>query len=78
VCYWGSGSACLDFQHVSKIETVPFKDQLMKKCITLPFAPNVSESSLFEWSSKGVLLDVYKGGGTPGQLGNALLGAAGM
>ncbi|MBK5542161.1 outer membrane protein assembly factor BamE [Pseudomonas sp. TH05] len=48
------------------------------KIAALPFAPNVNESTIFEWSSKGVLLDVYKGGGTPGQSGNALLDAAGM
>jgi outer membrane protein assembly factor BamE len=48
------------------------------KIAALPFAPNVNESTVFEWSSKGVLLDVYKSGAAKGQSGNALLDAAGM
>ncbi|MBJ2293263.1 hypothetical protein JFT44_25420 [Pseudomonas sp. MF5691] len=48
------------------------------KIAALPFSPNINENTVFEWSSKGVLLDAYKSGGTPGESGNALLDAAGM
>lgn len=44
----------------------------------MPFAPNKQENTVFEWNSRGVLLNAYKSGGTPGQSGNALLNAAGM
>jgi len=48
------------------------------KIAALPFALNTNESIVFEWSSKGALLDAYKSGGSPGELGNALLDAARM
>ena len=43
-----------------------------------PFAANISESTVFEFDKKGVLLKAYKTGATPGKSGNALLDAAGM
>ncbi|WP_408601459.1 hypothetical protein [Pseudomonas sp. PLMAX] len=42
----------------------------------LPFQPNKQETTVFEWSSKGVLLNFYKAGGAAGKTGNALLDAA--
>jgi hypothetical protein len=44
----------------------------------MPFAPNKSETTVFEFDKNGVLLNAYKSGGTPGQTGNALLDAAGQ
>ncbi|WP_207390001.1 hypothetical protein [Phytopseudomonas daroniae] len=44
----------------------------------LPGAPNKNESTVFEWSKVGKLLDVYKINGGAGSNGNPLLKAAGM
>lgn len=56
-----------------EIWTYPFN-----KIAGMPFAPNISENTTFEWSTKGVLLDFYKSGGSPGKSGNPLLNAAGI
>jgi outer membrane protein assembly factor BamE len=42
----------------------------------LPFSPNKQETTVFEWSAKGVLLNFYKAGGAAGTTGNPLLDAA--
>ena len=44
----------------------------------LPGAPNKNESTVFEWSKAGKLLDAYKTNGGAGSSGNPLLKAAGM
>ncbi|MGE7139311.1 outer membrane protein assembly factor BamE [Luteibacter sp. NPDC031894] len=44
----------------------------------MPFAPNVSESTVFEFGKNGLLLKAYKSGGVPGKSGNPMLDAAGM
>ncbi|WP_338923893.1 outer membrane protein assembly factor BamE (plasmid) [Pseudomonas silesiensis] len=44
----------------------------------LPFAPNKQETTVFEWSAKGVLLNFYKAGGSAGGSANPLLNAAGI
>lgn len=44
----------------------------------LPGAPNKNESTVFEWSKAGKLLDAYKTNGGAGSNGNPLLKAAGM
>jgi outer membrane protein assembly factor BamE len=42
----------------------------------MPFQENKQETTVFEWSSKGVLLNFYKAGGSAGSTGNPLLDAA--
>lgn len=45
----------------------------------IPFVgENKSESTVFEFSKAGVLTNLYKSGGTPGQSGNPMLDAAGL
>jgi outer membrane protein assembly factor BamE len=45
----------------------------------IPFVgENKFENTVFEWNKSGVLTNVYKSGGTPGQSGNPMLNAAGM
>lgn len=44
----------------------------------LPFDENKFENTVFEFNTKGALVNAYKSGGTPGQSGNPLLNAAGM
>ncbi|WP_455821163.1 hypothetical protein [Pseudomonas cerasi] len=48
------------------------------KIAAFPFMPNSSETTVFEWSKKGVLLNAYKSGGTAASSDNPLLNAAGM
>lgn len=43
----------------------------------IPFQKNTFENTVFEFK-RGVLVNAYKSGGTPGQSGNAMLDAAGM
>jgi outer membrane protein assembly factor BamE (lipoprotein component of BamABCDE complex) len=43
-----------------------------------PLKPNVFSNTVFEFNKRGVLINSYKTGGTPGQSGNPLLNAAGM
>lgn len=43
-----------------------------------PYSPNISESTVFEFDKKGLLLNAYKTGGTPGKSGVPMLDAAGM
>ncbi|EPL16091.1 hypothetical protein CF161_01230 [Pseudomonas sp. CF161] len=44
----------------------------------LPFQPNKFENTVVEFDKKGVVVNAYKTGGTPGQSGNPLINAAGM
>jgi len=45
----------------------------------IPFVgENKSESTVFEFNASGVLTNLYKSGGTPGQSGNPMLDAAGL
>ncbi|MCW6034539.1 hypothetical protein [Pantoea sp. JK] len=48
------------------------------KIAAIPFMPNASETTVFEWSKKGKLLNAYKSGGTAGGSDNPLLSAAGQ
>lgn len=72
---------------VAKVGQPPRKSEVMGKEVwsypytliaAMPFAPNKSETTVFEFDKNGVLLSAYKTGGTPGQTGNALLDAAGQ
>lgn len=57
----------------NEVWTYPFT-----RITAMPTSPNVSESTVFEFDKKGVLLNAYKTGGTPGKSGNPMLDAAGM
>lgn len=57
----------------NEVWTYPFT-----RITAMPGAPNVSESTVFEFDKKGLLLNAYKTGGTPGKSGNPMLDAAGM
>lgn len=72
---------------ITAIGNPPQKAEIMGKEVwtytytlipALPFQPNKFENTVIEFDKKGVLLNAYKTGGTPGQSGNALLDAAGM
>ena len=57
----------------NEVWTYPFT-----RIAAMPFAPNVSESTVFEFDKNGTLLRAYKSGGVPGKSGNPMLDAAGM
>jgi outer membrane protein assembly factor BamE len=57
----------------NEVWTYPFT-----RITATPFAPNVSESTIFEFDKRGLLLRAYKSGGVPGESGNPMLDAAGM
>lgn len=57
----------------NEVWTYPFT-----RVSAMPFAPNVSESSVFEFDKNGLLIKAYKSGGVPGTSGNPMLDAAGM
>lgn len=48
------------------------------KIAALPLMPNSNETTVFEWSKKGILLNAYKSGGKTSESSNPLLKATGM
>lgn len=72
---------------ISAIGNPPQKAEIMGKEVwtytytlipALPFQPNKFENTVVEFDKKGVVVNAYKTGGTPGQSGNPLINAAGM
>lgn len=52
----------------NEVWTYPFT-----RITAMPGTPNISESTVFEFDKKGLLLKAYKTGGTPGKSGNPML-----
>lgn len=72
---------------IAAIGNPPQKAEIMGKEVwtytytlipALPFQPNKFENTVVEFDKKGVVVNAYKTGGTPGQSGNPLINAAGM
>ncbi len=72
---------------IAAIGNPPQKAEIMGKEVwtytytlipALPFQPNKFENTVIEFDKRGVVVNAYKTGGTPGQSGNALINAAGM
>ncbi|MCF5725122.1 hypothetical protein [Pseudomonas syringae] len=72
---------------IAAIGNPPQKAEIMGKEVwtytytlipALPFQPNTFENTVVEFDKRGVVVNAYKSGGTPGQSGNPLINAAGL